>query len=65
MSNSLLYALLLFSVSGTVMQWINIAYLNGRINDLERSRLSLLAELSEKISTNPTENTDNDTSPEV
>ena len=30
MSNSLLYALLLFAVSGTVMQWINIAYLNGR-----------------------------------
>lgn len=65
MSNSLLYALLLFAVSGTAMQWINIAYLNGRINDLERSRLSLLAELSEKISTKHTENTDNDTSPEV
>ena len=60
-----MYALLLFAVSGTVMQWINIAYLNGRINDLERSRLSLLAELSEKISTKHTENTDNDTSPEV
>lgn len=65
MSNSLLYALLLFAVSGTAMQWINIAYLNGRINDLERSRLSLLAELSEKISTKHTENTDNDTIPEV
>ena len=65
MSNSLLYALLLLAVSGTVMQWINIAYLNGRINDLERSRLSLLAELSEKIPTKHTENTDNDTNPEV
>lgn len=65
MSSSLLYALLLFAVSGTVMQWINIAYLNGRINDLERSRLSLLAELSEKISAKHTENTDNNTSPEV
>lgn len=65
MSNSILYALLLFAVSGTVMQWINIAFLNGRINDLERSRLSLLAELSEKVSAKHTEDTGNNTSPEV
>ena len=65
MSNSIIYALLLFAVSGTVMQWINIAFLNGRINDLERSRLSLLAELSEKVSAKHTEDAGNNTSPEV
>lgn len=39
-SNSALYALVLFAVAGTVAQWVSIWHVLNRLNKLERGKRS-------------------------
>lgn len=61
MSQPIIYALLLFAVVGTAIQWAWIWHFINRIISMERD----LAELSEKVSANHTKDAGEDTAPEI
>lgn len=61
MNRPIVYALLLFAVVGTAIQWMWIWHFINRIISIERG----LAELSEKIPADHTEDAGADTSPEI
>lgn len=63
MSNSVLYALALFAVAGTVMQWVNIWHILNRLDALERGRWS--AELPQQIPAEHAQDAANDSGPEI
>jgi hypothetical protein len=63
MSNSVLYALVMFAVAGTVAQWFNIWHILNRLDKLEREHRS--AELPQQIPAGHAQDAANDPGPEI
>lgn len=63
MSNSVLHALVMFAVAGTVAQWFNIWHILNRLDKLEREHRS--AELPQQIPAEHAQDAANDSGPEI
>lgn len=63
MSNSVLYALVMFAVAGTVMQWASIWHILNRLDALGRECRS--AELPQQIPAKHAQDAANDSGPEI
>lgn len=55
MNNAILYALLLFSVSGVIALWVNIWFIRKRVEALWELLMRCLAELPQQVATDHTQ----------
>ena len=65
MNNAILYALLLFSVSGVIALWVNIWIIHKRVETLWELLIRCLAELPQQVAADHTQDTCDDTAPKV
>lgn len=65
MNNAILYALLLFSVSGVIALWVNIWIIHKQVKTLFELLIRCLAELSQQVAADHTQDACDDAAPKV